>query len=249
MMELHVRRSGRARTEERADDSARGHGGLEGVGLEPLVQEIGRAHGHELVQHEEVRFAQVAEVPPEPQQSPKVLRGQGCRIRRHHGQDGLHGQRHSIHQLAEPVVRVGIQRGVPVDFAPGLVVIRPANQMVAVGKRGEGALQRKDLEAVPGQLELPDDLGTKEADHVRQNRELEPGEDLLGYRRATHQVPPLQNEHLPTSPGQVRGGREPVMAPADHDGVVHAFSAHSHPLFRGGSKNGVSTTVAEARRR
>ena len=29
-----------------------------------------------------------------------------------------------------------------------------------------------------------------------------------------------QDKHLPTSSSQIRGGREPVMAPTDHDGVV-----------------------------
>src|SRR6266436_1541873 len=34
--------------EEGADDAGGGYGGFENIGLEPLVEEIGGAHGHEL---------------------------------------------------------------------------------------------------------------------------------------------------------------------------------------------------------
>ncbi len=48
VMQQHVRRAGRAHAEERPDDARRRHRGLEHVGLEPLVEEIDRAHRHQL---------------------------------------------------------------------------------------------------------------------------------------------------------------------------------------------------------
>jgi len=47
-MEENVSGAGRADAEERTDDSGGGHGGFEDVGLEPLIEEVGGAHGHEL---------------------------------------------------------------------------------------------------------------------------------------------------------------------------------------------------------
>ena len=48
MMEENVGGTGRTNAEKRADDARGGHGGFEDVGLEPLVEEVGGAHGHQL---------------------------------------------------------------------------------------------------------------------------------------------------------------------------------------------------------
>src|SRR5206468_4891408 len=48
VMEEDIRGSGRANTKERPDDAGGGHSCFENVSLEPLVEKIGRAHGHEL---------------------------------------------------------------------------------------------------------------------------------------------------------------------------------------------------------
>src|SRR6266403_1345365 len=48
MVQEHVSGAGGTAAAEGADDAGGGHGGFEDVGLEPLVEEIGGAHGHEL---------------------------------------------------------------------------------------------------------------------------------------------------------------------------------------------------------
>ena len=48
VMEQHVGGAGRPHAQERADDARRGHRRLQDVGLEPLIEEVGRAHRHEL---------------------------------------------------------------------------------------------------------------------------------------------------------------------------------------------------------
>ncbi len=48
VMEENIRGAGGTDAEESADDAGGGHGGFEDVGLEPLVQKVGGAHGHEL---------------------------------------------------------------------------------------------------------------------------------------------------------------------------------------------------------
>ena len=51
VVEQHVRGPGRADALVRADDPRRRHRRLERVGLEPLVEEVRRAHRHELDEH------------------------------------------------------------------------------------------------------------------------------------------------------------------------------------------------------
>src|SRR6267143_1139739 len=48
MVQENVSGAGGTDAEEGADDAGGGHGGFEDVGLEPLVEKIGGAHGHEL---------------------------------------------------------------------------------------------------------------------------------------------------------------------------------------------------------
>ena len=72
--------------------------------------------------------------------------------------------------------------------------------------------------------ELIDDLPRQQAHEVRVARDtrVDPVERALGDRGAAQRTPAL--EHQAFAPGfrQVRGGRQPVVAAADDDGVVPA---------------------------
>ena len=48
MVQQHVRRARRANPEERADNARRRHRGLQDVRFKPLIEEIDRAHRHQL---------------------------------------------------------------------------------------------------------------------------------------------------------------------------------------------------------
>ena len=48
VVEQHVRRARRAHAEKRPDDARRRHRRLQHVGLEPLIEEVDRAHRHQL---------------------------------------------------------------------------------------------------------------------------------------------------------------------------------------------------------
>ena len=75
VVQQHVRRPRRAGSEKRADDPARRLGGLERVGLEPLVEVVGRAHRHELVERvERARGPGSRKWRPEPEQAEQVPR-------------------------------------------------------------------------------------------------------------------------------------------------------------------------------
>ncbi len=71
-----------------------------------------------------------------------------------------------------------------------------------------------------GQLEVADDLRPKQAHDVREDREPEAREDLLGHGRATEHVAPFEDERPQPGPGEVGGADEAVVPATDHDGVV-----------------------------
>jgi hypothetical protein len=182
MVEQHVRGARRSGPEEGADDAARRLRGLEGVELEPLVQVVGAAHGHELVERMEALAPERAEMPAEPEQPLEVGWRERSRIGRHHAEDRLHRHRHVVHQPAEQHHGVGIARRVPAQLATRLVGIGPRAEVVPVLHRCDRALERQDLQTVSRQLEVADDLGAQQAHHVGEHRELEAGEHFLGDR-------------------------------------------------------------------
>jgi hypothetical protein len=66
---------------------------------------------------------------------------------------------HARHGLAEERVDVGVAAGERGDFAAGVLGVGPAAEAGAFELRGERALERQDLQAVLGQLEVADDVG------------------------------------------------------------------------------------------
>ena len=87
-----------------------------------------------------------------------------------------------------------------------------------------------------GKVQLADDLGPQQRDDVREDREAEAREDLLGHGRAAEDVAPLEDERLHPGPGQVRGRDQPVVAAADDDRVV--------PLRHASPRSGAGTRAA-----
>ena len=98
------------------------------------------------------------------------------------------------------------------------MIVNPP-EVIAVGHGSEGAVQRQDFQSVPGQVEVTNNLRTKEGDHVRTNRELESGEDFLGDGRAAHDVAPLQHHYFFSRASKVGGIHQAVMSTANYDDV------------------------------
>ena len=102
---------------------------LSGVGLEPLVEEVRRAHRHELVERVEVLLAQGSEVLTELEQRQRGPRGSATS-----GSGGimpmigLTAMRHEVHQPAELVVRLGVARRVADELAARLVAVAPSRR-------------------------------------------------------------------------------------------------------------------------
>ena len=116
-------------------------------------------------------------------------------IWRGHGQDRLDESRHLDHQAAVLVVGLRVARRPTPKLADGATVVVHPPQVVALERR-ECPVERQDLEAVLRQLELSDDLGPKQRDHVRGHAEPKAGEDLLGYRGPAENVAPFEHDDL-----------------------------------------------------
>ncbi len=196
VMEQNVGGSRRAHAEKRPDDAGRGHGGLEHVGLEPLVEEVDGAHGHELHLVVLVAAGQILEAAPDEEQLHQFLWIQRGRIRGDHAENGLHEAAHGLHGLAEFVVGLGIGLGVARDFAMRAAVVVHAPEIVAAGHGRERAVERKDFEAVARQVEVADDFRTQQRDHVGAHRELEARVDFFGDGGAAEHVAALEHENF-----------------------------------------------------
>src|SRR5262245_42765227 len=99
-------------------------------------------------------------------------------------------------------------------------MIFDAPQVVAVRHRRKCAVEWKDLETVPRQIQLTDDLGTQQRYDVRADGELETGEHFLSDCCATDDVASLEHEHLASGFSQIRGSGKTVVAGADDNRVV-----------------------------
>ena len=70
------------------------------------------------------------------------------------------------------------------------------------------------------QFQVRDDVRPHQADDVGAHRVLEARVELLGHRRATHQVAALQDQHRLARLRQVGGADHPVVTGADDDDMA-----------------------------
>ena len=106
------------------------------------------------------------------------------------------------------------------DFPARLGVVIHPPKVVAVRHRREGPIKREDLEAVPREVELPDDLGPEQRDHVGTDGEFEPWENFLSDRRSAEHVTALQDQDLLSRASQVGRVDQAVVTAADDNDVV-----------------------------
>jgi hypothetical protein len=127
VVEQDVGGAGRANAEKRADDARGGHRGFERVGLKPLVEKIGGAHGHELDEIVFVFGFEILETLAEEGEFFQVARIERSGIRRNHGQNRFDETAHGDHGLAKFFVGFGVELGVALEFAAcfSVVVLAP----------------------------------------------------------------------------------------------------------------------------
>jgi len=105
------------------------------------------------------------------------------------------------------------------------------DQAIAILLGGYREVEGMDLQAVLGQLQLPNHLRPQQADDVGEDRVLEARVDLLGDGCAADQVAPLQNQHLASGFGEIGRTGQAVVASADDDGIIFLSHSISRPTL------------------
>ena len=180
MVQENVSGAGRTNAEVCADDSGGGHGGFEDVGFEPLVEEIGGTHGHELDEGVALVGRKFAEALKEEVKLLEVFRIERRGIGRNHREHGLHEAAHGRHHLGEFVVRLGVQAGVAANVADGFGVVVHAPEVVTTGHGRERAIEGQNFQTVTREIEFTDDFWTKERDNVRTFGKKKARDDFFG---------------------------------------------------------------------
>ena len=187
-MQQNVSSSWRTDPEKCANDTGSRHGGFEDVGLKPLIEKIGGAHGHELDQVVFVLGWERLESLAEEKEFFQIARIERCRIGRNHSEQRLDEMAHRYHSFAELVVGFGIDAGVPGDGAASLGVVVDAPQVFSLEHGSEGAVERKDFKTVTRQIEIANDFRAEERNYVGTNGKLKAGKYFFGYCRAAQDV-------------------------------------------------------------
>ena len=220
VMQQNVGGAGRAHAEKSSDNARGRHRRLEHIGLKPLIEKVGGAHGHELDLVVLVAARHALETASDEEQLHQFSGIERHRVGRDHAEDGLHEAAHCLHGLAKFVVGFGVNAGVAGNFAMRLAVIVHAPQIVAAGHGSEGAVERQNLEAVAGKFEVANDFGPQQRDYVRANGKLEPGKNFVGASRAAEDVAAFEHQHFLSRFRQIGGVDEAVVASSNHDHVV-----------------------------
>jgi hypothetical protein len=226
----------RAHAEEGADDARDRHRRDQRLALEPLREEVDRRHRHHLDVADQPLLPLAAQVLGEAREAGELERIRGDRIGSRAVDHRLDQPPELGHPLAELLVDLGVALRELGDRPLGALRVGVAQQVAAVGEGGEGLLERQDLVAVPGQLEVADDPGAQQRDDVGAAGELEPLVDLLGGGRAADLVTALEHQDLAAGARQVGRADQAVVPGADDHGVVDRGAVAAHGLrFLSGS--------------
>jgi hypothetical protein len=220
VMEEDIGGPGRANPKKGADDSGSRHGGFEDVGFEPLVEEIGGAHGHELDESVTLVGGEFAETLEEEVELLEIFRIERGGVGRNHREHGLHEAAHGRHHLREFVVGFGVEAGMTANVADGFRVVVHAPEIIPAGHGGEGAVERQDFQAVAGKVKFANDFRAEKRDDVRTFGKKKAGENLFGDGGAAKDVAAFEDDDLLPCFGKVRGVDQAVVAAADDDNVV-----------------------------
>ena len=220
VMHEHVRGAGRAGAQERPDDPARAEPRLQGVRLEPLVQVVRRAHRHQPCERVQLVLAQRLHLLVQGEELPEFRRVQGPDVGRRHRQRRRDELREARHEPAESRVGLRIAAGEFRDCLECVLLVSVTVEVPPVRQGREARLLWDDLESVGRKFEIPDHLRSEEAADVGADRELEPGEHLLGHSGPSENATTLQDQDPFPRSGEVGRGGEAVVPPADHDCVV-----------------------------
>ena len=220
MVHEHVRGAGRPGAQERPDDPARAEARLQDVRLKPLVQVVRRAHRHESRERVQLVLGQRLDLLVQGEELPEFRRVQRPDIGRRHRERRRDELREARHEPAESRVGLRIAAREFRDLLESILLVPVSVQVPPVRQGREARLLRDNLESMGRKFEIPDHLRPEEAAHVGADRELEPGEHLLGHGGPSEHVASFEDQDPFPRSSQVGRGGEAVVPPADHDCVV-----------------------------
>ena len=190
------------------------------VVLEVVVEEVGSAAGQQADGVVQRPLVELLEAAAEACQREHLLRIVAEDVRRDHVEERLDGLADHLDVVVVLLVGVGVVLRVPRDLPDVLAVVLAEQQVVAVLAGREQGRHQQRHEPVLRQLQVVDDVRPQEAERVREGREPEARAELLGDRRPTDEVAPLDDQRLEAGLGQVGAVDEAVVAATDHDRVV-----------------------------
>ena len=101
------------------------------------------------------------------------------------------------------------------------------DQIAAIVERRKiGDRAQHDLQPMPREVHLADDLRVQQTDGITRHRIAEAGMKLFGDGSTADDGPPLQHTDIVTGPGEIKGASQPVMAAADQNGIVGMSRTH-----------------------
>src|SRR4029077_7702950 len=106
------------------------------------------------------------------------------------------------------------------NFALGFGVIVDAPEIVGAEHRRDGAVERKNFQAVTREIEFTDNFRAKQRDHVGTLGKEEAGNDSFVNGRAPEGSAAYEYQHLLSSFPQIGGIPQPVWASADNDHII-----------------------------
>jgi len=121
------------------------------------------------------------------------------------------------------------------DFALGTGVVVHAPEMIAVGHRGERAIEGKNFEAMAGEIEFANDFGAEEGDYIGALGEKKTGDDFFGDGGAAENVAAFEDKNFFAGFSEIGSVDQSVVAAADDDCVVmlrHAVKLHTNPRMK-----------------
>jgi hypothetical protein len=229
----HVGGAGRLGPGPGADHPVDGQARLDLLGLEPVVQQVADAHGHQPGHVADGAHVKAPVAPGQPQQVEHVRGPARAELGRGPGEQRPQHRR----QPLQPGVPAGHGVGVPLGelrdllvVAAGVVVVD--GQRAAVRPRLVGGPHGEQLVAVALQVELADDPGRHQAHHIRQPGHLDLGglgPGGVGGGRAPDLGPGLQDDRPGSRPGQVGARHQPVVAATDDDRIPGRGHGASQP--------------------
>ena len=225
VVEQHVGRARRVRSAVGADRARHAARRLHLRRLEPLLEELGDRQRHHLDEVPGRLDVEALQLPGEARQLQQVSWGFGSDGRRGHQQQGPHELRDLRQVGAEFRPGLGVFLREFADLGVRLRRVLGQQQMRAV-RKGYVIVRRErvESEAMPAQLQLVDDFGRHQGEHVGEGRDRIAWPGMLADGGAAQDGAPLQDEGFQARPPEVCRGRQAVVATADDNRVV--FSRH-----------------------